>query len=223
VFNDKGATTMMRTRYTGELESVRQNLIAMGETTIELLAEALCAVVNPSPDCAERASELEAQTDHQHRLIHDQCLNLITLQSPVARDARLITGALDAIVDLELIGDYAYEMVGLVSAKQGRPPSQILTQISDIGAKIREILVAAIDSWRKEDRELALSARPREAAVRAECRALAEKVSLLTSAPGDVTAYVNLLLICRYLERIIRHAVCVAEQAADAAPPSQAG
>jgi phosphate transport system protein len=213
---------MMRARYAGELESVRQNLIAMGETTVALLAEALRAVVDPNPGCAARASELEAQTDHQHRLIHDQCLSVITLQAPVARDARLITGALDAIVDLELIGDYAYEMVGLVSAKQGRPPSQILNQISEIGARIREVLTAAIESWRNEDRGLGLSARPREAAIRAECQALADKVSLLTSAPGDVTAYVNLLLICRHLERITRHAVCVAEQAAEAARPAPA-
>lgn len=214
---------MMRTRYVGELEAVRRNLIAMGDTTVALLAEALRAVADPNPDRAAKASELESQTDHQHRLIHDQCLNVITLQAPVARDARLITGALDAIVDLELIGDYAYEMVGLVPAKQGRLPSQILSQISEIGAKIQEVLSAAIESWRNEDRGLALSARPREAAIRGECQALADKVTLLTSAPGDVTAYVNLLLICRHLERITRHAVCVAEQAAEAARPAPAG
>ncbi len=160
---------------------------------------------------------MESQTDHQHRVIHDQCLNLITLQAPVARDARLVTGVLDAIVDLELIGDYAYEMVALASPKQGRPPSQMVSQIGEIGAKIREILSTAIRCWRDADRALALSARPREAAIRAECHAFSEKVSQLTSAPGDVTAYVNLLLICRHLERILRHAVCVAEQAAEAA------
>jgi phosphate uptake regulator len=99
----------------------------------------------------------------------------------------------------------------------------MLNQVAEIGAKIGEILSAAIDSWRNEDRGLALSVRPREAAVRAECHALAEKVAQLTSAPGDVTAYVNLLLICRHLERIMRHAVCVAEQAAEAAPPASAG
>ena len=151
---------MMRARYAGELEAVRQNLIAMGETTSAVLAEALRAVADPSPGCAARAGELEARIDCQHRLIHDQCLSLITLQAPVARDARLVTGALDAIVDLELIGDYAYEMVGLASAKQFRPPSQILVRISEIGAKIGEILSAAIDSWRNADRSLALSARP---------------------------------------------------------------
>jgi phosphate uptake regulator len=82
---------MMRTHYVQELESVRQNLVEMGETTLSLLAEALSAVANPSPGPSARASELEAQTDHQHRLIHDRCLNLITLQAPVARDARPAT------------------------------------------------------------------------------------------------------------------------------------
>ncbi len=209
---------MMRTRYSSELESVRQNLVAMAETTRELLAAALRAVADPNPESLAKASELESQTDHQHRTIHDQCLNLITLQAPVARDARLVTGALDAIVDLELIGDYAYEMIGLASPKRGRPPSQMLNQVVEVGGKIQEILLTAIESWREDDRTLALSARPREAALRAECHALSEKVTQLTSSPGDVTAYVNLLLICRHLERILRHAVCVAEQAAAAAP-----
>jgi phosphate uptake regulator len=34
--------------------------------------------------------------------------------------------------------------------------------------------------------------------------------------------YVDLMLICRHLERILRHAACVADQAAEAAPVGQA-
>jgi phosphate transport system protein len=209
---------MLRTHYVQELESVQENLVRMGETTLTLLAEALRAVADPHPGLSARASELEAQTDHQHRLIHDQCLNLITLQAPVARDARLVTGVLDAIVDLELIGDYAYEIATLSSDMHSRPPSQILAQMSAVGAKIRECLTAAIDSWRNLDRARALSVRPREAPIRAECAALYQKLSQLTSEPGDATTYVDLMLICRHLERILRHAACVADQAADAAP-----
>jgi phosphate transport system protein len=214
---------MLRTHYVQELESVRQNLVEMGETTLSLLAEALNAVANPSPGPSAKASELEARTDHQHRLIHDQCLNLITLQAPVARDARLVTGILDAIVDLELIGDYAYEIVTLSSAMRGRPPSQILGQMSAVGAKVHESLSMAIGSWRNLDRAQALSVRPREAPIRAECGALYEKLSQLTSTPGDAAPYVDLMLMCRHLERILRHAAFVADQAADAAPLGQAG
>lgn len=212
---------MLRSHYIQELESVRQNLVKMGETTTSLLAEALSAVANPSPESSARASELEAKTDHQHRLIHDQCLNIITLQAPVARDARLVTGILDAIVDLELIGDYAYEIVTLSASMRGRPPSQVLSQMTAVGAKIQESLSAAVDSWRSLDRAKALSVRPQEAPLRAECGALYEKLSQLTSSPGDTAGYVDLMLICRHLERISRHAACVADQAADASPQAE--
>jgi phosphate transport system protein len=114
---------MARTLYTQELESVRQNLIQMGETATALLTEAIHAVSGGGSGSAERASELEAKTDHQLRMIHDQCLSLITLQAPVARDARLVTGVLDAIVDLELIGDYAYEIVTISGTMEHRPPN----------------------------------------------------------------------------------------------------
>ena len=153
------AFLMTRQHYVNELESVRENLVRMGDTTITLLGEAIRTITG-STDSAAQASELEAQTDHQHRLIHDQCFRLITLQAPVARDARLITGALDAIVDLELIGDYAYEIVTLSLSITHRPPSQIMNQISELGVRIRDTLSGAIDNWRNQDGGPAGSARP---------------------------------------------------------------
>ncbi len=46
----------MRSQYINELEAVRQNLIAMGETTILLLDEALKAIADPNPGPSARAS-----------------------------------------------------------------------------------------------------------------------------------------------------------------------
>ena len=211
---------MARTQYLQELESVRQSLIQMGETTLALLTEAIRAVSGTEAGSAERASELEARTDHQMRTIHDQCLSLITLQAPVARDARLITGILDAIVDLELIGDYAYEMVTLSSATGHRPPHPITNQLSEIGSRTCEILSKAIDGWRSEDAAHGLSVGPQAALVRAGCETLYGKLARLASAPGDAMPYVNVMLVCRHLERISRHAACVAEQASATVPAS---
>jgi phosphate transport system protein len=209
---------MARIHYEQELESLRQDLIHMGETTTALLTEAIQTISGGDAELAERASELEAKTDHQLRTIHDQCLSLITLQAPVARDARLITGILDAIVDLELIGDYAYEIVTLSGSAEQRLPHPIMKQISEIGAKTRELLSLAIDGWRSEEAAQVLAAGPLAASIRAECQALYGKLSQLASSPGDSMPYVNLMLICRHLERISRHAACVADQAVGAAP-----
>ena len=213
---------MARIHYRDELELVRQHLIQMGETTITVYTEALGGIGKADRQAAERAQELETQTDHQNRMIHEECLSLITLQAPVARDARLVTAILDAIVDLELIADYANEIATLNLEMTRRPLSQILVQIADTGAKIGEMLAAAIESWRQEDRDLALSVRPREAAVRAELQTLYEKLSKLMATPGDGALYVTLLLIARHLERITRHSISVADQSAAAAPVAQA-
>ena len=209
---------MLRTRFDSELEAARQNLIQMGDVAVTLLGEALRTVAEPGSGPSARASELESQTDHLHRLIHDQCLNLITLQAPVARDARMVTAILDAIVDLELIGDYAYEIATLSHAIGAKPPSQIFVQVADVGGKVRDSLSAAIDTWRSWDRARALSAREREPAVRAGCASLYEKLAQLVSGPGAGAPYMDLMLVCKHLERILRHAICVADQAVDAAP-----
>jgi phosphate transport system protein len=213
---------MARTQYLEELESVRQNLIQMGETTLALLTEAILTVSRRDSGSVERASELEAKTDHQHRLIHDQCLRLIALQAPVARDARLVTGILDAIVDLELIGDYAYEIVTLSGSMEHRPPQPIMAEISGIGSKTREALSTALEGWRSEESARTLSVKTQAVAIRAECQMLGGKLSQLTSLPGYALPCVNLMLICRQLERISRHAACVAEQAAGTAPAAGA-
>jgi len=209
---------MARTQYMQELESVRQNLIQMGETTTALLTEALQVLAGDNSGSAARASELEARTDHQLRMIHDQCLSLITLQAPVARDARLVTGILDAIVDLELIGDYAYEIVTISGSMEHRAPHPIMTQLSDIGSSTRQILSVAIDGWRSAEAAQGLSVGPQSASIRAECQTLFGKLSQLAAGPGDAMPHVNLMLVCRHLERISRHAACVAEQAAGAVP-----
>jgi len=60
--------------------------------------------------------------------------------------------------------------------------------------------------------------RSHEAPIRSECGSLYEKLSRPVSTPGEGIAYVELMLVCKHLERILRHSVCVAHQAADAAP-----
>ena len=93
-----------------------------------------------------------------------------------------------------------------------------MSQLSDAAEEIKDLLSAAICAWRSEgDASAALSVRSRAAAIRAECQLLYERLSKLAPGPGDAALYVNLLLVCKHLERILRHVACVAEQAADAA------
>ena len=80
------------------------------------------------------------------------------------------------------------------------------------------MLSTAIDGWAGDDLTEALAMRPREADLRSECRVLYDKLFKLMSVPGDGGVYLHLLLICKHLELIARHAVSIGEQAVVVAP-----
>ena len=190
----------------------------MGQITVTMLNEALATVTRNDPAAAERTHELEARIDDQNRQIHEQCLQAMAIPGSRGDEARLVTGIVGAIVDLELIGDYADEIATLGASIQRRPTSQILHRISELGRRINGMLSTAIDGWAGDDLTEALAMRPREADLRSECRVLYDKLFKLMSVPGDGGVYLHLLLICKHLELIARHAVSIGEQAVVAAP-----
>jgi Phosphate uptake regulator len=200
------------------LDAIRGNLTEMGQITVTMLNEALATVTRNDPAAAERTHELEARIDDQNRQIHERCLQAMAIPGSRGDEARLVTGIVGAIVDLELIGDYADEIATLGASIQRRPTSQILHRISELGRRINGMLSTAIDGWAGDDLTEALAMRPREADLRSECRVLYDKLFKLMSVPGDGGVYLHLLLICKHLELIARHAVSIGEQAVVAAP-----
>jgi phosphate transport system protein len=209
---------MKRALLRDELDAIRGNLAEMGQITVTMLDEALAAVASNNPAAAERIHELEERVDNQSRQIHEQCLQAMTAPESRGDEARLVTGIVGASVDLELIGDYADEIATIGASIRRRPTSQILHRISALGRRINGMLLTAIDGWSSDDLDEVLAMRPREADLRSECRALYDKLFQLTSVPGDGGVYVHLLLICKHLERIARHAASIGEQAAATAP-----
>ena len=209
---------MVRVHFIGKLESVHRDLISMGELTLKGIAHSLDCLLRTEGATYERATELESNVDDWSRTILDQALEILVLQSPVAGDARLITGVLESVIDLEQIADYTYEISDLAFQTDRCPTNQLLSQIVAAGEKVRDMLANALDSWRRLDRALGLSVRTTEASTRNDCRALTERLYQLISARADAQIYVNLILICKHFERMARLIVYVAEQAVSAAP-----
>ncbi|MBZ5594933.1 MAG: phosphate signaling complex protein PhoU [Acidobacteriia bacterium] len=209
---------MSRERYVAELEQTRSDLLDMGALAGKALTEALGALTKSDRAAVDRVRSLEAEIEAFNKSIYGRCLNLMTLQAPVAGDARLITGILEAIVDLELIGDYANEIAELALGMNSRPVSAALTGLSEAARRVQDMLSQALGSWRRLDRGVSISIRPMQNLVKNDCERLVEKLTTLSATSRDTSAYVGLILICKYLERIARHSVNIAEQAAFAAP-----
>src|ERR1035438_134898 len=212
---------MIRAHFVGELEALHQNLISLGDPTLKSVEQCMRCLTKAAGATYEQATELESKIDDSSRFVHDRALGILILQSPVAGDARLITNILESVVDLEQIADYAYEISDLAFQTDRRPTIQLLSQVIATGGKVHTMLMSALESWRQLDRALGLSVRSREAPIRTDCHTLTERLYQLTSAQADAQVYVNLIFICKHFERMARHIVYVAEQAASAAPPER--
>lgn len=209
---------MLREHYIAELDRTRSALLDMGSLAQKALTGALESLTRSDRAFAEPVRDLEQRIDACHKEIYERCLSLMTLQAPVAGDARLITGILGAIVDLEVIGDYADEIAQFVLGMKGRPVSAALNELAEVAKRVEDLLARALESWRNLDRTLGLSIRSSQTPVRDDCQRLIEKFSAMSVTSRDNSSYVGMILVCKYLERIVTHSVNVAEQAAFAAP-----
>jgi phosphate transport system protein len=208
---------MLRQRFVSELEDARKELIRMGEMVEAALGGAVSGLLESSRGGAQAARELEPQIDAMHRSIHQKCLELVVLEAPVATDARLITGILDSIVDLEQIGDYADSVAELALGLR-RVPIPVMDGLARLGGRVREMLGAAVESWRTLDRERARLVRASQEIVARDYQTLFRQLGDLKAESSDGANTLSLVLIAKYLDRVGRHAVSVAEQAADVAP-----
>ena len=176
---------------------------ALVESSCLLAREALC---DRNIDAARNLKKHDKQVDHLYRQIEVDCINLITLESPVTKDLRLVSALMQMIRDLERIGDYAKD-IGEVSLKLfPYPPHELMEQIQVMLDRCRSMVALSLLSLSELDAEAGGEIKKKDDVVDDDYERLFD---LLVQAPpvsGNVEPTVLLVLVIRYLERIADHA-----------------
>ena len=193
---------------------LEQELLHMGTLTTMMLSQAVEAVQTGDMGLAEAVLHQDDAVDEMDRKLEAQCIRLLALQQPLARDLRLIESALKVITDLERIGDHAVDI-----AKIARKLTQEFYQkapLVDIGplASVAERMVGdSLESLVRHDSTLAIKVCDDDDAADDIFKALREELLTLTSEePSHVFPASYLLLAVVYLERIADHATNIAER-----------
>lgn len=141
---------MVRESYQEQLRRLRDDVMAMGEKTVDRLKLGLAALKDPDPDVVARLEEGDEEIDDLYLAIDRQCTDLLALQQPVAVDLRLITASSKIIIDLERIADLALNLGQYAlkySAQYEIVPLADLLAVGDITiAMIDEVIAAYSDS-----------------------------------------------------------------------------
>ncbi|HYA32420.1 MAG TPA: phosphate signaling complex protein PhoU [Candidatus Bathyarchaeia archaeon] len=203
---------MPRTRYVRKLKELRQDVIDMGAITSQSVQDALAALETSNTALAEHVIANDDKIDNFDRKIEAQCMTLLALEQPMAKDLRVIATSLKMITDLERIGDFTVDIAEeiVTMAKPIRIPISA-SKFNELVADVKSMVADSIETYAQGNVERARTFEARDDRidflykdiVGSMINALAQgKCS--TETVSDVA---SLLYIIRYLERIADHAV----------------
>ena len=191
-------------QFDGELEDIRNRVMAMGGLVEQQLSDALKALSDIDAELAEVVISNDYKINALEVAIDEECVQILARRQPAAGDLRLVIAVIKTITDLERIGDEA-ERVGRMAlhfAETGGE-SKMLVGISHLGEHVRAMLHDALDAFARMDTDAAVHVAKQDAKADREYESILRE--LMTYMMEDSRAIPNVLDImwsARALERI---------------------
>jgi phosphate transport system protein len=195
-----------------ELERLKQTLLAMGGLVEEQIARAMRALLERDEALALEVIERDRQVNAYDVEIDEQCVELLALQQPAARDLRFITTAMKIVTDLERIGDQAVN-IGQRAVELNREPQlKPYIDLPRMAEKAQRMVKEALDAFVERDTALARQVCAEDEEVDAlKEQIFRELLTFMMEDPRTIPRAIRLMLISRFLERVADHATNIAE------------
>ena len=186
-----------------DLEKLKKAALEVGTMVEESIARAISALSTTNRVLAEQVISGDDEIDSREVQIEEECLKILALHQPVARDLRFVVAVLKMNNDLERMGDYsiniAERVVYLAQNGQVPVPRQMLVMSEKVQAMVRRTLDAVVES----DTALARAVCISDDEVDLMQRELYDVIlSEIRQSVSQLDRWIQLLSVIRYLERI---------------------
>ncbi len=200
----------MRLAYDEELIAVNEDLVQMTHLVGSAMNRATQALLDADLDIAEQVIASDAQVDALTGAIEERCFDLVALQQPVARDLRIIIGALRIAASLERMGDLAEHVAKQARMRYPRPaiPAELRETFAEMGGLAEAIVAKTGAVIASKDVSLAADI----AAHDEDMDRLHRELFTIVLSPSwthGIEAAIDVTLLSRYYERYADHAVSV--------------
>jgi phosphate transport system protein len=200
-----------------ENELLKEAILRLAGEVEMRLAEVLKAVERRDKEALLSWMERDSEIDEREVQIEEECLKILALHQPVARDLRFVIAVLKINNDLERIGDIVVNIADRGVRLTAFPVVDLQEKIMLMGRLGREMLKESLDALIALDVRKAVAVIARDDEVdRLNVEVISGVVS--RAAPENTGAMTESLIlihsIARDLERIGDHATNIAEDVA---------
>lgn len=144
--------------------------------------------------------------------VDQNALTLLALDQPMAHDLRTIVGTLNIGLDLERIGDEAYNVARRSLFLSTRPPLPYFAAMENLGKIASEMFSGAITAFMNENADLALEVcKMDENADTQSIKVVKAVIDYMVNEAPAIERCVHTIFISRSLERIADLSTNIAE------------
>ncbi|NTV62149.1 MAG: phosphate signaling complex protein PhoU [Oscillochloris sp.] len=202
----------MRSHFEHELDTVRANLITLGQMAATAIRRAQASLQQRDRSWAQRVVAEDAPINEAAAQLEAHVLHIIVTQQPVAKDLRRLIAALKMSREIERIADYAKGIARIVVRAADQLPSDLPSELLALCDQAVSMLEAVIAAFAAQDVAAATALREDDyVADDLYARAEAAIVSRIQQDPAAVPWGTRLLLIAHNMERAADRATNIAE------------
>lgn len=203
---------MPRKIFDRELADLNQRMTETGSEVDSRIQQTIYALHNMDFAVATEVATGDNDIDRMVRLIEKDCIDLITLQQPIAKDLRTIAAYLKILTDVEREADHCADICEILLAGELKGNSLAVTHVVQMLETARAMFRRAMNVLISRDVGEAQKICDSDDEVDTMfSKIILEVCGYISDNPGSVMSEVDLLFITKYVERMGDHATNVAE------------
>lgn len=196
-----------------DLESLHHEVLTQAGRVEQMIYDSVSALCQRRYELISSVLAQDDVVDRKEVQIEEECLKLLALHQPVARDLRHITTILKLNSDLERIADLACNIAERAEYLQGFPYFPTPDELSSMAENATEMLRMALDSFVNSDTKAAEKVIQLETRVDQQNRdVIKELEDLLRLDSTQVEPALHVFSAARNIEQVADHAENVAEE-----------
>ncbi len=204
---------LARENFTQKILDVKHKVLEMGALVENIIETTVTALKTQNLELAKEVCEKDDEIDHLELEIEKECMMLLALQQPLAKDLRTIASALKIITDLERMGDNSVNIAKVILEIGIDPLIKPLVDIPKMSHIAQEMIKLSLEAFVNEDVVLAgKAARMDEEVDKLYEGVVNDTLSIITENKEFTKQGIKLMFIGRYLERIADHSTNICER-----------
>ena len=202
----------MQRHFHEELELVKEKTLRLGSLVETMVEQAVASLVDRDSRLADEVIASDRKVDILDIEIEEDCLRLLALHQPAAKDLRFITTAMKITTDLERMADQAVNICERAIELNEEPQLKPYIDIPIMSQLSQKMMREALDAFVRRDAALARQVIPEDNKVDAlKDQIFRELLTFMMEDPRTIPRAIRLILVSRHLERIADHATNIAE------------